>query len=158
MSEQLIEKIKSGKFDRKKLENLYSNAEQRGRDDILSVVKDALKDIDSKAYRKKFVKPIRDRVEQITNEIVEAEDWGNWKDNEVENGVKVGGPMRTGDELVEFYFSYRNASWKRASYLAVFQHDEESPVQYKVKAHDSEQKIVNTSEEAIGLFRNAIEA
>jgi len=29
-------------------------------------------------------------------------------------------------------------------------------MQYKVKAHDDEQQIVNTSEEAIKLFRNAI--
>ena len=157
MSEKLIGKIKSGKFDRKELENLYSNAALRGRDDILLVVKEALKDIDSRSYSKRFVKPICDKVEQITNEIVEAEDWGNWRDNKVGNCVKVGGPMMNGEELAEFYFSYRNASWKRASYLAVFQHDEESPVQYKVKAHDSEQKIVNTSEEAIELFRNAIE-
>ena len=29
-------------------------------------------------------------------------------------------------------------------------------VQYKVKAHNSEQQIVNTSEEAVKLFREAI--
>ena len=158
MSEKLIESIESGKYDRKELENLYSNAEQRGRDDILLVVKEALKDVDSRSYSKRFVKPIRDKVKQIANEIIESEGWANWDDNKVGNGVKVSGSMMNGEELAEFYFSYRNPSWKRSSALAVFQHDEESTVQYKVRAHDSERIIVNTSEEAIELFRNAIKA
>ena len=156
MSETLIEKIKSGKFERKELENLYSNAEKRGREDILLVVKEALKGIDSRSYSKRFVKPIRDKIQHITNDLAESEGWANWEDNKVGNGVKVGGPMMNGEELAEFYISYRNKSWKRSSYLAVFQHDEESSVQYKVKAHDSEEKIVNTGEEAVELFRNAI--
>ena len=41
--------------------------------------------------------------------------------------------------------------------LAVFQHDEESTVRYKIGAHDTEERIVDTSEEAIDLFRKAIE-
>ena len=156
MPEKLIESIKSGKYDRKELENLYSNAEQRGRDDILVVAKEALKDIDSRSYSKRFVKPIRDKIQKIANEIIESESWANWEDNKVGNGIKVSGSMMNGEELAEFYFSYRNPSWKRSSSLAVFQHDEESPVQYKIRAHDSERIIVNTSEEAIELFRNAI--
>ena len=156
MSKKIIENIRSGKYDRKELENLYSNAERLGRDELLSVVKEALKDIDSRSYSKRFVKPIRDKVQKIANAIVEAENWASWDDTKVGNGIKVGGPMMNGEELAEFYFSYRHKSWKRASYLAVFQHDEESTVQYKVKAHNSEQQIVNTSEEAVKLFREAI--
>ena len=156
MSDKIIQNIKAGKYDRKELENLYSNAGRLGRDEILLVAKEALKEIDSRSYSKRFVKPIRDKVQQITNEIAEAECWANWGENKVGNGVKIGGPMMNGEELAEFYFSHRHPSWKRASYLAVFQHDEESTVQYKVKAHNSEQQIVNTSEEAIELFRKAI--
>ena len=156
MSDTIIENIKAGKYDRKELENLYSNAERLGRDEIILVVKEALKEIDSKSYSKRFVKPLRDKVEQITTDIAESEGWANWGNNKVGNGVKAGGPMINGEELAEYYVSYRHPSWKRASYLVVFQHDENSPVQYKVKPHDSEQQIVNTSEEAIELFRNAI--
>lgn len=156
MNDKIIENIKAGKYDRKELENLYSNAERLGREEILSVVKDALKEIDSRSYSKRFVKPIRDKVQQITIDIAGSEGWANWENNKVGNGIKVGGPMMNGEELAEFYFSYRHPSWKKASYLAVFQHDEESSVQYKVKAHDGEQKTVNTSEEAIELFRKAI--
>ena len=156
MSDKIIGNIKAGKYNRKELENLYSNAERLGRNEILAVVKEALKNIDSRSYAKRFVKPIRDKVQQIANDIANSEGWANWKDNEVGNGIKVGGPMMNGEELAEFYFSYRHPTWKRASYLAVFQHDEESTVQYKVQAHHSEQVIVNASEEAIELFREAI--
>ena len=156
MTDKIIENIKAGKYSRKELENLYSNAERLGRGEVLLAAKEALKDIDSRSYSIRFVKPIRDKVQQIANDIAESENWANWDDNKVRNGIKVGGPMMNGEQLAEFYFSYRHPSWQRASYLAVFQHDEESPVQYKIKEHDSEQVVVNTSEEAIELFRNAI--
>lgn len=156
MSDKIIENIKAGKYDRKELENLYSNAERLGRNDILIAAKDALKGIDSRSYSKRFVKPIRDKVKEITTEIVESQGWGNWKDNKVGNGIKAGGPMLNGEKLAEFYFSYRHPSWPRASYLAVFQDNEESAVQYEIRAHDGEQLVVNSSEEAIEIFRNAI--
>lgn len=140
----------------KSYENIYSNAERLNRDDILSVAKEALKDIDSRSYSRRFVKPIRDKVEQIATNIAESEGWAAWEDNEVGNGIKVGGPMMNGEQLAEYYFSYRHPSWKRASYLAVFQHDEENPVQYKIKSHDRDMQIVDTSEEAIELFRDSI--
>jgi len=156
MSEEIIQSIKAGRYNRGELENLYANAERLGRSDILSAAKEALKAIDRRSYSKRFVKPIRDKVEQIAIDIAKSEGWANWEGNEVGNGIKVGGPMINGEELAEFYFSYRRPPWKSASYLAVFQHDEQSPVQYKTGSHDTEQIIVNTSEEAIALFRNAI--
>ena len=155
MSEEIIEKIKSGKFDRKELESLYSNAERLGREEILLAVQEALKTIASRSYSRN-IKPIRDKVQEIAINIAKEQNWADWSDNMVGNGVKVGGPMTNGEELAEFYFSYRRPSWKRSSYLAVFQHDEESSVQYKVKAHDIEQKIVDTSEEAIEIFSKAM--
>lgn len=156
MSNKIIESIKAGMFDRKELENLYSNAERLGRTEILEAAKDALKEIDSRSYSKRFVKPLRDKVQEIAQGIAESEKWGNWEDNKVGNGVKPGGPMMNGEELAEFYISYRHPTWKRSSYLAVFQHDEESTVMYKVKAYYNEVKIVETSAQAIELFRDAI--
>jgi hypothetical protein len=156
MSDKIIQNIEAGKYNRKELKNLYSNAERLGRDEILQAAKEALKEIDSRSYSKRFIKPIRDKVQQIANDIAETESWANWNNNKVGNSIKVGGPMMNGEELADFYFSYRHPSWKRSSYLAVFQHDEESTVQYKVKAHNSDQQIVNTSEEAVELFREAI--
>ena len=157
MSEKIIQNVKAGKYSRKELENLYTNAKRLGRYEILAVVKFALKEVDSRSYSKRFVKPIRDKVQEIANEIAESEAWADWKDNNVDNGIKAGGSMIKGEELAEYYFSYRSPSWKRSSYLAVFQHDEESTVRYKIGAHDTEERIVDTSEEAIDLFRKAIE-
>jgi len=156
MNDKIVKRIEAGEYDRKQLENLYSNAERLGRDEILSAAKAALKELDPRSYSKRFVKPIRDKVQQITTEIAESEGWANWDNNNVDNGVKVGGPMMRGEELAEFYFSYRHPSWKRASYFVVFQSDEKSSVQYKVKSYNGEELIVDTSEEAIELYRDAI--
>lgn len=156
MNEKIIENIKQDKYNREELENLYANAERLGHDDVLAAAKNALKGIDSRSYSKRFIKPIRDKVLQITREIAEENGWGKWEDNKVGNGIKVGGPMMNGEELAEYYVSYRHPSWKSSSYLAVFQHDEEGPVKYKIKPHDGEEQTVDTSDEAIALFCSAI--
>ena len=105
MSDKIIDNIKAGKYDRKKLENLYSNAERLNRDEILLAAKEALKNIATRWYSKRFAKPIRDKVKQIATEIAESEGWASWEDNNVDNGIKAGGPMLKGEELAEFYFS-----------------------------------------------------
>ena len=156
MSEKMIDDIKAGKYDRKQLENLYSNAERLDRTDLIPVIKESLKEIDSKSYSKRFVKPIRDKVKQIAEEIADSENWANWENNKVGNGVKPGGEMLNGELLAEFYFSYKHESWKKSSYLAVFQRDENSAVGYTIHAHNKELVTVYTSEEAIKLFHCAI--
>lgn len=156
MSDKMIEDIKSGKYDRKQLENLYSNAERLSRIDLIPIIKESLNGLDSRSYSKRFFKPIRDKVEAIAREIAESENWANWEGNKVGNDVKPGGKMRAGELLAEFYFSYKHDSWKKSSYLAVFQQDENSSVGYTVQAHDKELVTVYSSEEAIKLFHSAI--
>ncbi|MDE8602296.1 hypothetical protein M3I01_005045 [Marinomonas sp. RSW2] len=156
MSDKMIEDIKSGKYDRKQLENLYSNAERLNRTDLIPIIKESLKELDSRSYSKRFVKPIRDKVKEIAMEIAESENWANWENNKVGNGVKPGGEMLNGELLAEFYFSYKHDSWKKSSYLAVFQREENSAVGYTVQAHDQELVTVYSSEDAIKLFHSAI--
>ena len=156
MSEKIIEKIGAGKYSRKELENLYSKAERLGQVEIFAAAKDALKEVDSRSYSRRFVKPIKDKVQEITQEIADSNNWAKWEDNKVGNGVKPGGSMLNGKNLAEFYISYRHPSWRRALNLVVFQHDENSSVLYRVKAHDGEEVTVETSEKAIELFSNAI--
>lgn len=156
MSDKLIDKIKTGEFNRKALENLYANAERLNRIDVLEAARAALKEIDTRSYSKRFIKPIRDKIQEILQEIADDQNWAKWEDNTVQNGIKAGGPMLNGEELAEYYISYRHPSWKRSSYLAVFQHDEQSPVLYKVKAHDGDEMISETSEQAVVLFSDAI--
>jgi hypothetical protein len=158
MSEKLIEKMKAGGFSREKLENLYANARRLGMTDILVAAKQALKEIDSRFYSRQFIKPIKDKVQRIMNEIAEDNSWANWEDNKVSNGVKSGSATPKGKELAEFYISYRNPAWEKAAYLSVFQHDEESSVNYKVGLHDGEQVIVETRQEAVALFGEDIRA
>lgn len=158
MSEKILEKIQAAEFSRKELENLYSNAQRLGRNEILAAAKEALKEMDAKFYSKRFIKPIRDKVLQTTQQIAATHNWASWENNKASNGVKASGAMLNGEELAEYYVSYRHPDWKSASYLAVFQHDEESHVMYKVKPHDGEQVIVETNEEAMELFSHAIES
>ena len=122
------------------------------------LAKGALQDLTSRAYAKLFVKPIRDKVQKVINNIAAAEGWGTWEDNTVVNGVRAGTPMTKGEELAEYYFAYRGPSWKSAASLAVFQHDEKSAVKFKVKSRHGESSVVATSEEATTLFRDAIKA
>jgi len=156
VSDKIIEGIKSGKYDRKQLENLYSNAERLGNTELIPLIKGGLKELDSRSYSKRFVKPIRDKIKEIATEIAEAEGWANWENNKVGNGIKAGGEMLNGNLLAEFYFSYKHSSWKRSSYLVVLQEDESSTVKYAVQAHNQEQVVVDTSDEAITLFRSII--
>jgi hypothetical protein len=158
MSEKIIESIKAGKYDHKELANLYANAERLGRKEVLPVAKEALKELNSRAYAKLFVKPIRDKVQKIIGDIAAAEGWANWEDNAAANGIRAGAPMTNGVELAEYCFSYRGPSSKSTSTLAVFQHDEHSAVQFRVKSPKGGVSVVNTSEEATELFRNAIKA
>jgi hypothetical protein len=158
MSDKIIENIKAGKYDRKELENLYANAERLGRNQVQMLAKDALKELNTRAYAKLFVKPIRDKVQKIALKLAEAEGWAKWEGNAVANGIKAGAPMTSGEELAEYSFAYRDPAWKSASSLAVFQHDEHGDVQYKVKSRNGGNSVVNTSAEAIALFKDAIKA
>lgn len=158
MSETLVEQIKAGRFNRKELENLYANAERLGRAEVQAAAKEALRQIDSRSYAKRFVKPIKDKVEEIAVELATANGWTDFAENAVGNGVKPGGEMLKGVELAEFYISYRKPHWKRAAYLSVFQRDEQDAVRYKVSAHDGEEAIVDTSDEAVTLFKRAVAA
>lgn len=126
MSDKMVDDIKSGKYDRRQLENLYSNAERLNRTDLIPIIKESLKELDSRSYSKRFVKPIRDKVKEIAMEIAESEHWANWVNNKVGNGVKPRGEMLNGELLAEFYFSDKHDSLKKYSYLALFQREESS--------------------------------
>lgn len=157
MSDKIVENIKAGRYDRHELENLYLNAERLGRSEVQVPAKEALKELNSRAYAKLFVKPIRDKVQKLITAIADAEGWGQWEGNTVGNGIRAGAPMTNGQELAEYCFSYRHPDWKTTSTFSVFQHDEESGVQYKIKSRKGGQSLVGDKEEAMALFRTAIE-
>ncbi len=156
MSETILEKIASGGFDSKQLDNLYSNAERLGRKEIMAAAKSALKALDARFYSKRFVKPIREKVERIAKSIAGSEGWAAWPDNVVANGIKPGGAMLNGKELAEFYLAYRNPKWTRPANLTVFQHDEQSTVLFKITAPTGEEAVFENSSDAIDRFRAAV--
>ncbi|WP_206997970.1 hypothetical protein [Microbulbifer salipaludis] len=157
MTDKIIQNIRENKYDRNELEKLLSNAERLNREDIIEAVKESLQEIDPRSYSKRYVKPIREKVKGIAEEIMNSQGWGAWPENLVGNGVKAGGPMMNGEVLAEFYISYKKEGWKNSSYLAVVQPDEESVVHYMVKKHGEEGQIVYTSSEAIEFFAAALE-
>ncbi|MFT5610850.1 MAG: hypothetical protein ACI9WC_003653 [Arenicella sp.] len=154
--EELVDKIKAGDFDRKQLENLYANALERDRDSIAEAAKAALQEVDPRSYKRKYIKPIKDKVAQIAGDIATAEGWGDWEDNAASNGIKSTGALISAEEIAESCLSYKHPSWKKASLFYVSQADEESAVRYKVTPHNSEEQVVATEEEAIALFSQAI--
>ena len=154
--EEFVNKIKSGEFDSKQLENLFTNAVERDRDIIAVAAKDALREVYPRAYKAKFVKPIKDKVSQIAKDIAAEQEWGDWEDNALSNGIKTGGAVSNGSEIAESYFSYKHSTWKKAAHFCVSQADEESEVKYKVTPHNSEEQVVDTAEEAIALYKKAI--
>jgi hypothetical protein len=154
--EELVDKIKSGDFDRKQLENLYANALERDRDSIAEAAKAALQEVDPRSYKRKYIKPIKDKVAQIVGDIATAEGWDELGDNAVSNGIKSSAALVSGENIAESSFSYKHPSWKKASTFYVTQADEESAVGYKVLPHNAEEQTVDTREEAIVLFKQAI--
>ena len=154
--EELVDKIKSGDFDRKQLENLYANALERDRDSIAEAAKEALQEIDPRSYKRKYIKPIKDKVAQVAQDIAAAEGWNEWEDNAVNNAIKSSSALVSGEDIAESSFSYKHPSWKKASTFYVCQADEESEMRYKVLPHNSEEQTVDTSEEAVVLFKKAI--
>ena len=87
MNQKIIDKIRTGEFSSKELENLYSNAKRLGRDEILKEAKGALKERDLRSYVKKFIKPIRGKVKRIAEELANENDWALWENNKVGNGA-----------------------------------------------------------------------
>ena len=156
--EEMVNKINAGDFDRNQLVNLYRNALARDREEIADAAKTTLKELDPRFYKTQFIKPIKDNVAKVAGKIANAEGWANWEENTIANGIKAGAEMTSGEQVAQSCFAYKRKGWKKASIFCVSQLDEESPIRYTVTAHNSEAQTVNTSEEAIPLFEEAIKA
>ena len=154
--EEMVNKIKAGDYDREQLVNLYRNALNHDRDEIADTAIATLKELDPRFYKSQFIKPIKDNIARIANKIATAERWADWEENAVANGVKAGAEMTSGAQVAQSCFSYKVKGWKKASIFSVSQKDEESPIQYTVTAHDADAQTVDTSREAIALFKEAM--
>lgn len=154
MNQSMMDKLAENKYSKRELTNLLSNAEKLGRVDVIPAIKESLKVVDKRSYSVRYVKPIREKVEEIVTEIASENEWGKWSENAVSNGVKPGGEMINGELLAEYYISFKKKGWKKSAYLSVYQRDEKSMVGYAVQTPtESEYKIYESSEEAIYAFK-----
>lgn len=157
MNQSMMQKLAENKYSKRELTNLLSNAEKRGRVDIIPAIKESLKVVDKRSYSVRYVKPIREKVQEIVAEIASENEWGKWSENGVSNGVKPGGEMINGELLAEYYISFKKKGWKKSAYLSVYQRDERSMVGYAVQTPtENEYKIYESSEEAIYAFKAAL--
>ena len=156
--EEMVNKIESGEFDRNQLLNLYKNALARDRDEIADAAKITLRELDPRFYKSQFIKPIKDNIVKIIEKITNAEGWAACEENVAAKGIKAGAEMTSGDQVAQSCFSYKRKGWKKASIFCLSQKDETSEIKYTVTPHNAEAQTVDTSEEAIELFKAAIKA
>ncbi len=154
---ELIVKIEADIYSEHQLNILYKNAVTNNYPEIQRVVQNALRKIGGSQYTKKFIKPIRAKIESLVHEIGEKNQWLAFDDNLVGQGVKVGGEMIRGDAIAQYYFSYKRFGWKKSLSFAVTQLDEQSEIYYSIGSPDFVDEVhVNNAEEAIRLFKNEL--
>lgn len=167
---KMVKDIEDGRYNQKELENLYNNSktkmelvnttdtEKQNCKIVQLAAKDALRALGNKAYKIHFIKPIREKLEELMHQITNENNWRRFDNNHVKNGVKIGGDMIRGDVVAQYYISYRKSDWKRSIYLSVTQDNEDTGVYYKVTFPDlSEEVRTFDKEEAVQLFKNYVE-
>lgn len=156
---EIIKKIHDGHYDDRKheLKILYRNAQSKNFPDIESAAKDRLIQIGDSEFTKRFVAPIREKVESLVTEVAENNNWLYFSDNTVRNGIKHGGELINGQAVAQYYFSYRLKGWKRAISFCATQVDAKSDIFYSVNSPGlTEQVHVSRAEDAIHLFRSEL--
>lgn len=158
MSNKIVESIEAGRLSKNELINVCINTKRTGNKELRKIALKALKELDPKSHTKIYIKPIQEKIKLFTQEIADAENLGSWEDNTVANEIKPGDGIKNGTELAEFIIPYRAPKWKKTAHLAVYLHDEETEIKFKVKAHDAEEVLVDNREEAVKLFRDCLSA
>lgn len=169
-TQKIVKDIEDGKYNQKELEALYKNAEveikkpnigeerMRNCRIIQLAAKDGLRALGNKAYKIRFIKPIREKLEELMHQITIENNWIWFDNNQVKNGVKIGGDMIRGDVVAQYYISYRKSDWKRSIYLSVTQDNEDTGVYYKVTFPNLDEEVRTfNKEEAMQLFKNYVE-
>lgn len=169
---KIVKDIEDGKYDQKALEALYKNAETEMKKRDVSEermqnckviqlsAKDGLRTLGNKAYKIRFIKPIREKVEELMHQITIENNWMRFENNHVKNGVKIGGDMIRGDVVAQYYISYRKLGWKRSIYLSATQEseNESSGVYYRIAFPDLDEEVRTfNKDEAVQLFKDYVE-
>jgi predicted small metal-binding protein len=155
---ELLRKIQEGIYSQHKLNVLYKNAVDNKYPEVQLAVQDALRQIGGSQYTKKFLQPIRSKVQDLVQEIAVNNDWLKFDSNQVKNGLKVGGGMIRGDAIAQYYISCKQLGWKRSISFAATQADENSEIFYSVASPGLMEEIhLKNAEDAIGLFKSELQ-
>lgn len=153
---EIIKKILDGHYNPSQLENLYNNAIERGYCEIENAAKNALVITGHPEQKRKFLAPIQEKVKNLAYEIAEQHGWLSFPNNEVDNGIKVGGDVRRG-AVAQYYFSYKQKGWRRAVAFAVTQVDVESEIRYSVNSPGLMAEIhFSNLDDALELFNSEL--
>ena len=155
---ELLRKIQEGMYSQHQLNVLYKNAIDKKKPEIQLAVQDALRQIGGSQYTKKFLQPIRSKVQDLVHAIAANNEWLKFDSNQVKNGLKVGGGMMRGDAIAQYYISCKQPGWKRSISFAATQTDENSEIFYSVASPDLMEEIhLHNAEDAIELFKNELQ-
>lgn len=151
---ELLRKIQEGVYSQHQLNVLYKNAVDKNYPEVQLAVQDALLQIGGSQYTKKFLQPIRSKVQALVHKIATNNEWLKFDNNQVNDGLKVGGGMIRGDAIAQYYISCRQPGWKKSISFAATQTDENSEMYYSVASPGLMDEVhLKNAEDAIELFR-----
>ena len=154
---ELVHKIEDGIYSQHQLNFLYKNAVDNNHPEVQLAVQDALLKISGSQYTKKFIQPIRSKIEALIYEIAHQHDWLSFPKNEVKNGIKLGGYVKHSKFIADFYFSYKQKGWKRSLAFAVLQKDISSEIYYSINSPGIQGEIqFQNIDDALQLFNSEL--
>lgn len=153
----LVRKIQEGIYSQHQLNVLYKNAVDNNHPEVQLAAQDALRQIGGSQYTKKFLLPIRSKVQALVHDIATNNEWLKFDNNQVNDGVKVGGEMIRGDAIAQYYISYKQPGWKKSILFGATQKDENSEIYYTVASSSIMDEVhLSNVEDAILLFKNEL--
>jgi hypothetical protein len=136
MDNEIIDKINNDKYTEKELINLYNNAFNRNKQDIMKAVEIKMRtDFPRTATRMFGAKEskVREELESIHQKILSRYDLSK---NQTKNKIKTGGIRISGKCYVDMYISYRNKD-HNVVYLQFFQEKADSELLIRVVRYNT---------------------
>lgn len=106
--EHALRNIEEDRLDEKQLLSLLNNAIEKNHTVLIDKIKLKLRIKHPRAANKRFGSKERDVVDTLTATYNMVKEQFDLIGNNVKNGVKAGGPMKTGERYLCYYISYKN--------------------------------------------------
>lgn len=151
----IVEKIKSGKYSEKELNNFYENAKKEASyHQILEASFSQLcTDYPTSKIVKIHVKNQKVKLENSIKHIMQTNHWDQLTDNIADVRVVTGGRIIDGTAFANYYFRYKQEGWKRSMYFSITQQTSTSQPFFNIKLIDeAEEHIFQSLVEAENFF------